>query len=286
MFLSRISCAFVIGMALLSLTGCGGPQTAEPTSPRTGTSAPPADDQSSWTPDAGPGDQRGTVTPPPGGWTYTEHLPWAKRMADEVAPSTNTYGNSPTTMVWKDEDGATETSNRSVCASFVYTLLMKAYGYTADDFNRWFASTGPTPAYFSTAIKNGKGFRRITKATDLLPGDILSIVYPPDSTSIGHVMIVAQAPEAQDETTPKVAGTKQYVVWVYDSTSSPHSTSDTRAASGMKGAGKGAIRVYADATTGEIKGYTWSLSTGSTYYDMDTRPLSAGRLDGTITPGG
>jgi hypothetical protein len=205
-------------------------------------------------------------------------------MAREVTPSTNTYDSDPTVLAWKGEDNAPETSNRSVCASFVYALLMKAYGYTAKDLERWFGSRGPTPVHFSRAMSAGKGFTRITKAADLRPGDILGVVYPEGADALGHVMVVAEEPRPIAESAPKVEGTTQLAVWIYDSTRSPHGEGDSRAPAGMTGAGKGRIRIYADATNGEIKGYTWSLGKGSVYHGADTRPLVAGRLDGSVKP--
>jgi hypothetical protein len=221
---------------------------------------------------------------PPGGRTWTEHVRWAKRMAEEVLPSANAYANDPTVLAWKGEHGARETSNRSVCASFVYALLMKSYGYTTADFKRWFGATGPTPVHFLRAISAENGFERITKAADLSPGDILGIMYPKDADSLGHVMVVADEPARLAESAPKIEGTVQLAVAIYDSTNSPHGEDDSRARGDMKGAGRGLIRVYADAASGEIKGYTWSLSRGSIYYDVQTRPLIAGRLDGTVLP--
>lgn len=223
-------------------------------------------------------------TPPSRGPSFTAHLPWAERMAQEVTPATNAYASDPTVLAWKGEENAPETSNRSVCASFVYALLMKSYGYTTKDLQRWFGSKGPTPVHFSRAISAGKGFTRITKAAELAPGDILGVVYPEGEDALGHVMVVAAPPAPHPESAPKIEGTTQLAVWIYDSTRSPHGEGDSRTPGRMQGAGKGQIRIYADAVSGEIRGYTWSLGAGSSYYGADTRPLVAGRIDGTVKP--
>jgi hypothetical protein len=72
----------------------------------------------------------------------------------------------------------------------------------------------------------------------------------------------------------------QYEVQVADSTSSPRGVTgypDTRADG--EGAGIGAFRIYADEATGEIRGYTWTMSGGSTYYDTSgCRKIAVGRL--------
>ena len=45
------------------------------------------------------------------------------------------------------------------------------------------------------------------------------------------------------------------------------------------GAGKGTLRLYKDIQTGRIAGYTWSMSTGSVYYSIDScRMIAVGRL--------
>ncbi|UQA56787.1 hypothetical protein [Polyangium aurulentum] len=283
--MSRSRAVFAAAALLLALPACGGGGGGQ------GPSAAPPRAAAGVTvnaaPAAAPSEPRNeapAAARPPRGRTWTEHVQWAKRMADEVKPSANAYANDPTVLAWKGEDGARETSNRSVCASFVYALLMKSYGYTTADFKRWLGSPGPTPVHFSRAIEEENGFSRVTKAADLSPGDILGVVYPEGSDSIGHVMVVADKPTQHPESAPKVEGTVQFAVSIYDSTSSPHGEGDSRTREDMKGAGRGRIRIYADAVSGEIKGYTWSLSRGSVYYDAATRPLVAGRLDGTVLP--
>jgi hypothetical protein len=93
-------------------------------------------------------------------------------------------------------------------------------------------------------------------------------------------MIAMETPVLRTATKPLVAGTVQYEVRVADSTSSPRATTgypDTRVSG--DGAGIGTFRIYADEVTGEIKGYTWTMSSGSTYYDVSgCRKIAVGRL--------
>ncbi|HEY5799705.1 MAG TPA: hypothetical protein VIT92_05765 [Burkholderiaceae bacterium] len=135
----------------------------------------------------------------------------------------------------------------------------------------------------------------------------------------GHTMIAMSAPRLRVSTGAKVGGvsntmvpgTVQYEIDVADSSSSPHGTvtnnvvfNDTRNtfveqtdSRGRKkwveledpkdstdvnersGAGRGILRIYADEVTGEIRGYTWSVSTGSDYYATDScRRIAVGRF--------
>ncbi|HYF18322.1 MAG TPA: hypothetical protein VEA40_10675 [Ramlibacter sp.] len=214
-------------------------------------------------------------------WTH-----WPESLAANVADADNLYTGSNQRLAWPGVNGATKYENYANCAGFVTRSLKQAFGLDNTDFTQWMGSTGPSSARYHDTIVAGNRFVRITRATDVARGDIVAIKYL-DATSggTGHTMVAQGTPMLRSVATkPVIPGTVQYELRVIDSTSSPHGATDTRRGTGpngsdQDGAGFGTIRLYAD-TAGSIVGYTWSLSTASTYYTAATRSLVVGRLSG------
>lgn len=209
------------------------------------------------------------------------HADLAGRLVQNVQPANNTYNSDglPTVVTLAGVNGASEYKNVSVCAPFITSLVKLANGLTDTQFRNLFGSTSPNSALWKSHIVTGNRFVRRTRAEDIRRGDILAISYGcPNETSSGHTMIAMSPAERRlAASDPVIADTVQYELRVADSSSSLHS-SDTRAGTG-NGAGEGIMRVYADATTGEIRGYTWSLSSVSVYYDVTScRQLAVGTL--------
>jgi hypothetical protein len=214
---------------------------------------------------------------------------WPELLARNVLDVNNKYENSDQALSWPD-DAMGIYSSRADCAGYVTRSLMKAFQFTADDFAAWLGSKGPSSARYHDNIVHANNFQRITTASQVRRGDIVAIKYI-DKTSggTGHTMIAAGAAVRRSTpTAPLVENTDQYELRIIDSTSSPHSQGDTRKGTGpngsdQDGAGLGTVRLYADKTTGVITGYTWSLSSGSSYYTAsapasDRRSLVVGRM--------
>jgi hypothetical protein len=250
--------ALVLVVAALACSGCSGGQSSPPTAPATAASA-----------------------------AHADHLTWAERLLDGVGPDRNIYASSPTTVTWAGVDGAQETRNRSVCSTLITALLQRAYGYTADDVIGWLGSSSPTASEFYTAISESRGFSQVAHVTDIAPGDLIVVRYPPGSRPTGHIMLVEHAPVPRQATAPVISGTSQYEVTVIDSSNSGHGPGDTRSAGGGKfrsGVGRGALRLYVDSS-GAISGYTWSTLAVSKFVSRVEHPLLAGRLDGSWPAG-
>jgi hypothetical protein len=208
------------------------------------------------------------------------HVAWAELAVDTIHPDDNEYGNSPSFIEWAGRDGAAQTRNRSVCATFVTMLLSRAYDLAGPDFTAWTGSTSPNAGLYHDIIRAENGFQGISMAADIEVGDILAIKYPAGSPSTGHVMVAVSAPVLRAPTPPLVPGTTQYEITIIDSSSSPHGPGDTRSQGGGTfdtGVGQGALRIYADSV-GNIVGHTWSTESASTYYCQDQRDLAVGRL--------
>lgn len=82
----------------------------------------------------------------------------------------------------------------------------------------------PSPARYVTLFGqlNGSlpGWQPVHRVGDLQPGDVVAWTYTNPRGSNGHAFVVGSV--------PRLAGTKQYLVTVWDSTATPHGPNDTR----------------------------------------------------------
>ena len=134
----------------------------------------------------------------------------------------------------------------------------------ADDWYNYLAGRSTT----STTSSAGS-FRRIARVQDLKPGDLVVWLTPSDvvSNNTGHIMIVRVAPT-------KGSRAGEWLVPIMDSTSSPHSTADSRGKS-HTGPGQGTIGLKVDGS-GAAVAYYWSggYSSKAEYTD-----IALGRLE-------
>lgn len=211
----------------------------------------------------------------------TNHVIWAEALVQNITPDHNVYGSNPSYIYWAGVNGAVNYENRTQCGSFVTNLLKQSYGWDSNTFKTWFGSTSPTAAMYHDAIQSQNGFTQVSRVQDIAIGDVLAIKYPDGLSSTGHVMVVRNVPQEITATAPIVAGTRQYAIAVYDSSQSGHGSTDTRKmadGSWSSGVGAGIFRIYADETTNEIVGHTWSTYSNSIYYSQAERHLVAGFL--------
>lgn len=217
-------------------------------------------------------------------------LSWSEALVGSLEPSLNDYGSEPTRVTWAGVDEASETANRSKCASFVSALFTQAYDR---DIDPWLGCTSPLAATWHDQIAVGNDFDVIDDVRDIQPGDVIAIRYDDAGCqsmrcgtmqgcdSSGHMAIVQTAPARRAASAPLVLGTHQYELEIIDSTADVHGPTDSRAAmeldgSDDSGAGIGTMRLYADAA-GRVVGHTWSTTTASTFRDVVSRPLVIGR---------
>jgi hypothetical protein len=228
------------------------------------------------------------VTPRVGAGTGSSWVTWPESLALNVLDENNLYENDDQALSWPSADGGIY-SSRADCSGYVTRSLMKAFEFTAEDLQTWMGSKGPSSARYHDNIAFQNNFQRIRRASDVQRGDILASKYL-DQTGggTGHTMIAAGTPVLRTTPSePSITGTVQYELRIIDSNASPHST-DSRKGTGANGAdqtgaGLGTMRLYADASSGQIVGYTWSLSSGSDYYTAtsptnDRRSLVVGRM--------
>ncbi len=195
------------------------------------------------------------------------------------APHTH-YRHGEQIVHWKQGDRPAEA--RCDCSGLLNALLARAYGYGDADFKQWFGSRRPLAAHYHDAIAKENGFTRLRNVKAIHPGDILAVKYAQLAAdkSTGHVMLVIESPRPMTAKKPLVNGTDQWRVTIIDSTKSPHGKGDSRMNDdGTKrdGVGRGDFRLYTDKS-GDVIGYAWSTSTGSTFRERATHSIVVGRL--------
>ncbi|HMJ12460.1 MAG TPA: hypothetical protein VK524_13640, partial [Polyangiaceae bacterium] len=145
----------------------------------------------------------------------------------------------------------------------------------------------PNAATYHDAIENQTNFTRITRVTAVQPGDLIAIEYDPPPAGLdtsGHIAIVHSAPVLRTASLPIVPSTTQYDVMVVDSSASCHGSADTRYSRTDGGAGRGTLRLYADAS-GNVAGYAWSTFSNSVYYSLASgRHVVIGRYTPAAAP--
>ncbi|MGK3981881.1 hypothetical protein WME99_02535 [Sorangium sp. So ce136] len=165
----------------------------------------------------------------------------------------------------------------------LFTAVQKeAFGYTSTDIAVLWGSTSPNSAQYYTNFFAGNHVTKISTATGIAAGDVL--VIGAAGTYTGHTAIVTgAATQLSPALNPVFANTKQWAVPIADSTTTTHGCSvsypDSRCVGGTFTAGEGTayMRLYSDLSD-NLKGYSWSVTSGATYYWPETRPYVIGRL--------
>jgi hypothetical protein len=115
----------------------------------------------------------------------------------------------------------------------------------AEDFVTYFGAHEDTEWW--SAVKN---------AHDLVAGDVVAWLAPPDTGNSGHVVIVREAPRVRDASS--------VLVPIWDSTHNPHVSTDPRTAEKATGIGTAEIVLLLDGTGAPI-GHEW--------FDGDTKVI-------------
>lgn len=114
------------------------------------------------------------------------------------------------------------------CSGFLGALLMHSYGFSWDDFKKWFGSSRPTARRYHDTIAKRIGFNQVMQVRDIHPGDIIAVKFPPGGSNTGHVMLAVNVPQRISAKEPLVSNTEQWELEVIDSSRSGHGQLDTR----------------------------------------------------------
>lgn len=212
-----------------------------------------------------------------------QHLSELRLLQKGVLPEDNSYVHRPADVRWKEAHGSSKYVCRTDCSGLLNALIAHSYGVKKREFRHWLGALRPKAADYAFAIKEGKGFVRISSIEKILPGDVIAMRYqvnPKTKTqNTGHVLIADSVAFLRQATPPIIPGTRQWEIDVIDSSKTGHGTQDTRFAYDRihPGVGKGVLRLYTDEG-GELVGYTASTSPISLYYSQEARELYIGRL--------
>ena len=204
------------------------------------------------------------------------HLAAARDLAASVDLAHTSYEHGQGTITWTGTP-----SSHTDCSGFVDHLLMHTYGYSSDDFKRWFDSRRPSAKRYYEAIVEQTGFVRLGRVTDLRPGDFIAVKYLDRADNTGHIMLVDQAPARAAGGKAEPFGTA-WLVPIIDSSESGHGPTDTRHKRGADGhdhdgLGQGVLRLYADPQ-GRVTGFSWSTLANSAFRSPNEEPVALGRL--------
>jgi hypothetical protein len=158
----------------------------------------------------------------------------------------------------------------------------------------WGSTSPSSEGYYTEFTKTPSLVSLVTSVSSIAAGDVLVI----DKTASysGHTVIVT-GPAVQLTTAlnPVYATTTQWALPIADSTTAVHGCStiykDSRwtgtCSNFTAGPGTGYMRLYADASTGNPIGYSWSVTSGATVYwttGSGARPFVIGRLNSCPLP--
>jgi hypothetical protein len=211
------------------------------------------------------------------------HLADAETLVANIRPADNEYLHRGCYIHWPGIDGATEYGLHSDCSDFVALLLEHSYHFTPRQMRALTGKERPLANTWHDAIEAGRGgLSEVKTVSEVRPGNILAIRYPPGEADTGHVMLVDGPPVRREPSAPVEPGTVQWDVTVIDSSKSGHGPTDTRHrhADGTSdtGVGRGVVRLYSNPD-GTVAGYSWSDSAKSEFRAQSDRHLIIGRLD-------
>jgi hypothetical protein len=150
------------------------------------------------------------------------------------------------------------------CSGFVGYVLAQSQPRALAELRTAMKKKRPLAKHFVGFFQNlpeDSAWRRIARAEDLAPGDMIAWLKPADvvTKNTGHIMIVRDRPR-RDEKYPDV-----WVVPIIDSTAVPHGKGDSRKDTGITGLGTGEVLLVVDESGAPI-GYRWSRGTKATLH--------------------
>ena len=117
-----------------------------------------------------------------------KHLVAAADLVAHLRLENTSYGHGEPQLIWQGH-----CQSHADCSGFVDALLTHSYGYSKDDFKRWFDSHQPSARRYYDAIVAGRGFDRVQRLAEVQPGDILAVKYFKRTDNTGHVMLVGRS---------------------------------------------------------------------------------------------
>jgi len=208
-----------------------------------------------------------------------KHLDLGRTLVAALSPENTSYQHKGW-VVWKGDLLASQYKAHTDCSGLISSLLERAESPSFIRLKMVARHGRPRVEDYHSLIFRQDGFKRINVLTEVLPGDIITVKYPPGGEDTGHMMLVDEKPVLRKkDTKPMVEGTNQWEVTIIDSSKSPHGKSDTRQnedGSKRGGVGRGIFRLYSNEHD-EPVGYSWSTASSSDFHASTTRPIVIGR---------
>lgn len=206
------------------------------------------------------------------------HIYWARLLLDNILNGNGytKYEHTNGPVLWGFYDNNSQYVSVTDCSGFINALLKKVYDLPTN----WLGINRPYAITYYRAIDVQKNFIKIDNIYNTKIGDFIVFRILPGtskSDNTGHIMLVNDMPKKIFSISPLITNTIQWKINIIDQ-SSYHGTDDTRYNDITTGLGSGFLRIYTDMT-GNLQGYSWSMSVHSQYIDKNVHPLVIGRLN-------
>jgi len=211
-----------------------------------------------------------------------KYLQLARDFVTNTRQENNEYSNAQAFVRMPGEKGAADYIVHTDCTGFVESMLRRTRSGVLEQMQSMKFKTRHSIYDYHPSIEKGEAFERITKVTDLKPGDVVAWLYVnmKGHTLAGHILFIDETPVKVTSRWPFAWSSTQYDVRIIDTSQEAKSRDDTRfvadselreeneargkgggtkASPNFKGVGRGTIRFYADDTTGEIRGIAYNI---------------------------
>lgn len=209
------------------------------------------------------------------------HLQLARDFVAHTRQENNAYSNRNIFTRMPGDPLAGEYAVYSDCSGFVEDIFRRAGSGVLEQVPSRKPGRRRLVRDWHPGIAASPAFTRLTRVTDLQPGDVAAWLYADGARhqSAGHILFINSAPVRIAPRPPHVAGLDQYEVSVIDTSQEAKSRDDTRyvsdaglrdqneargkeqgsmASRNYKGVGQGRIRFYADQD-GTMRGLAFSF---------------------------
>jgi len=207
------------------------------------------------------------------------HLAIAREVVGNIRPADNQYRLGGEVVTFPGDFLSNKYAMSADCSGFLLAIFQRA-GYGTRARMPFLVATPnrrrPRAEDFVLSIEQEQGFKRVTRVTDIKPGDLLAhamldIADQRQTGTTGHVFLIDTEAKKIEARRPVVPGTQQYEVSIIDSNGELVGDDDTRRAAGLEaGLGRGTIRLYADADD-QLVGWARTFKNSSRFFSYDPR---------------
>ena len=228
-----------------------------------------------------------------------KHLQLARDFVTNTKQENNSYSNRNIYTRMPGDLFASEYVVATDCGGFVEDMFRRTNSGVLEQLKTKKFKTRFSIFDWHPSIEKEEAFTRITKVTDIKPGDVAAWLYTEKVTHTlpGHILFIDSPPVRLNKPRkPLVDGLDQYEVTIIDTSQEAKSRDDTRfvsdaalrdeneakgkqrgsvASPNYKGVGRGHIRFYADSA-GAIKGIAFSFDKAK-FHGLDDWSIVVGR---------